>query len=125
MIIKLTDMLDLGLLKERGSKSVPQNVIDSITERFAILEDAFQTKYLRNDYGYTSFYIITEQESDRESIVDEILNFFHLEKAMYEYSDIVGEKASNTQPYRETMWLLGNDTSVVVYQALDRKELGE
>lgn len=116
MIFTLSDTYDLELLKRQWKEEIPEIVIRTIEERFEILKDAFGTPYLKNGSGFVSVIIITE---NTEHELEHILGYYHLDNEMYEYSEIVGEKRTKDQiDYRETLWLQGNDTSIIVFQAL-------
>lgn len=117
MILKLSDTHDLELLKRQWKDEIPEIVIKTIEERFQILEEAFGTPYLINGGEFVSVIIITDNvEQELESIME----YYHLNKDLYEYSEIVGEKRKTDEVnYMETLWIHGNDTSIVVFQALE------
>ena len=124
MIIKLSDVYDLELLKQQMGNQIPQIVINSLEERFCILEE-IMGPYLHTAYGFAVTYLITEDTKDPDKVIEEILDFYNLgnDKDFYEYSEIVGENiSSDDSNYRETLYLTGNgEISVLFMQELKRE----
>lgn len=117
MILKISDRLDLELLKEQDI--LPTVVLESVTEKVTILEDAYNSRFLRSSNEFGVIYLIFSDPIATEKYIDEILRFYNLydNKELYEYSEIIGTDDQNVR-YKETLYLLGNDSSVVfVYAA--------
>lgn len=119
MILKLSDTYDLELLKRQWKEKIPEIVINTISERVQMMEEAFGTPYLKNGSEFVSIIIITEETQNPEQEVDNIMEYYHLNKELYEYSEIVGEEIKKGQTnYSETMWIQGNDTPILIFRAL-------
>ena len=110
MYQRIMNKLDIDILAEELRDSVDDAVINRMKEQIAILDEAYgMHRGANNMGGYVLFF--RDKESYTKSY-DKIMNFYNLNKELFEYSDCIGEEGKNQ--YMEELYLLSSDDALVL-----------
>lgn len=113
MYYRIMNRLDADALSTKICKdNVEEKIVaDRINELIEILDDAYGEH--RNSYAMGGFIFYFPDEDTYEREYANILEFYHLNASDYEYSDLIGNAAIQEKEWREELFMLSSDDSLV------------
>lgn len=113
MFLRIKNRLDMELLEEELRKiGLEEIVINRLKEIVDSLDDAYGS--YRNAYAMGGYVLLFLDNDIYEKSFDKIMNFYNLDKEMYEYSDCINEKMTGNVSWWEELYLLSSDDSLVL-----------
>ena len=112
MYQRLMNKLDIDILESELQGEVNDEVLNRIREQIDIMDNAYGTLRGTKDMG--GYILFFRDKESYENSVDNIMDFYHLEKDVYEYSDCISEDTDNDQEWMEELYLLSSDDALVL-----------
>ena len=110
MYQRIKNKLDMEIIKDfLESEQTNQNVVRRMEELTDILDGAYDGSRGAFDMGgYILFF------GDIENHISKIMEFYRLDKDLAEYSNTIEGTAGSTIQFREELYLLSSDDSLVL-----------
>lgn len=112
MYQRLMNKLDVDILENELQGEINDEVINRIREQIDILDGAYGTLRGTKDMG--GYILLFTDKATYENSVDSIMEFYRLEKDLYEYSDCISEDFHSGQKWMEELFLLSSDDALVL-----------
>ena len=110
MYFRIKNQLDAYALMEDIRCEDPL-LADRIGEIAAMCDANYSGHRSSRDMGGYLLFFPTKQGYDEQ--IGKILNYYHLDRSLNEYEEIVGERAIGNIKWHEKMWLLSSDDALV------------
>lgn len=121
MYIRIFNQLDAQALSDAiNGNSIAEDktlLTDRIRELAEILDENYGMHRLVRDMGGSIIFFPTE--ACYQNQIEKILKFYHLDKSVSEYEEIIGEKALGNTEWHEELWLLGSDDALVLIHPVE------
>lgn len=111
MYYRIKNTIDAQILAENFSEE-KQVIGNRIKEIADMLDGSYGSERKSSSYGGYILYFPTE--SLYNAYADRVLDFYNLDKDMYEYTEVIGEKAIDGIMWHEELFLLSSDDSLVL-----------
>lgn len=114
MYYRIMNRLDADALSKKICKdNIAEKIVaDRISEIIDTLDDAYGGH--RNSYAMGGFVFYFPDEATYEREYINILEFYRLNALDYEYSDLIGDAAIQGKEWREELFMLSSDDSLVL-----------
>lgn len=123
MYQRILNKLDVGIWEKEVQGIVEDDVINRIKEQINTLDEAYGSdRGPKNMGGYVLFF---KDKESYENTVDEIMEFYKLDKDLYEYSDCISEGRAGKPQWTEELYMLGSDDALVlIHPNMNEKRRG-
>ena len=111
MYQRLMNKLDVDIWSRDIKENVDSIVIRHVKEQITVLDDAYGSNRGSHDMG--GYILFFSDYKDYENCVDKILDFYNLDKELYEYSDCINEKSNNKIKWFEELYMLSSDEALI------------
>lgn len=110
MYQRIMNKLDANIWQQCMQGQISDDVISRVCEQTNILDEAYGSNRGRYDMG--GYILFFNDKSSYDNNIDEILEYYKLDKDLYEYADCISE----TQGIRwmEELYMLGSDDALVL-----------
>ena len=107
MYRRLKNRFDLEMIKDKlQTNGVNKAVTERVSETLGTLDLSYGADRTSTDMG--GYVLLFEDRKDYEKSIDKILNFYHVNKEEYEYTETIADN------WEETLYLLSSDDSLVL-----------
>ena len=93
MYQRLMNKLDVDIWSRNIKDSIDSMVIKRVKEQISVLDDAYGSDRGSRDMG--GYILFFEDEKSYDECIEEIVDFYKLDKEEYEYSDCINENSKN------------------------------
>lgn len=104
-------------LKERGTN---QAVINRLKELVTMLDRNYGLRRGTADMG--GYILFFEDIKDYQKYFERIISFYHLDKDLYEYAEIIKNSNQTAMGWHEVLYLLSSDDALVFIYPYDTDE---
>lgn len=112
MYQRIVNKLDVEILEEElKADNIDSTVINRIRKLVAILDKEYGSYRGSSDMGGYILFFSDVQVYEKSFM--KILDFYHLEKDLFEYSECISTGTENSVEWWETMYLLSSDDALV------------
>lgn len=112
MYQRLMNKLDVDIWSRNIKDSVDSIVIKRVKEQINVLDDAYGSDRGSRDMG--GYILFFNDYKSYENCIDEILDFYNLDKELYEYSDCINEECNSETEWMEELYMRGSDEALVL-----------
>ncbi len=122
MYQRLMNKLDVDIWQKGVQGHISDDVIGRVREQINILDEAYGSNRGSRDMG--GYILFFSDKASYDENIDEILDFYKLDKDLYEYSDCISEGQGIS--WMEELYMLGSDDALVlIHPCIDEKRRNE
>lgn len=113
MYYRIKNKLDTEIIGESlKSEKIGRAVMKRVGELAAILDREYGCCRGSSDMG--GYILLFTESQTYESYVSRIMECYHLEKDLYEYSQKIGNMENDSAEWQEELYLLSSDDALVL-----------
>lgn len=117
MYQRLMNRLDVDIWEKEVQGIVDDDVINRIREQINILDEAYGSNRSFKDMG--GYVLFFNDKDTYEKSIDKIMDFYRLDRDLYEYSDCINEVQAGNQKWMEELYMLGSDDALLLIYPME------
>lgn len=110
MYQRIMNKLDVEMWQRKARGNICDEVIDRVKEQINVLDEAYGSNRGKTDMG--GYILFFDNKTEYEENIQEILEFYKLDRELYEYSDCISEGQDIS--WMEELYMLGSDDALVL-----------
>lgn len=113
MYQRIMNKLDVDIWSRTVKGEIDDVIINRVKEQIEVLDNAYGSHRGKNDMG--GYILFFSDSKAYENSVDEIVDFYNIDKDLFEYSDCIFEDSKRRCKWIEKLYLLGSDDAIVLF----------
>lgn len=118
MYQRIKNSLDVEIMED--FIKLDRIVIKRIEKLVALLDEAYGC--CRASYDLGGYVLLFTEEQTYEKFLPKIMGFYHLNKNLYEYSELIESTEDHRMEWHEELFLLSSDDAIIlIYPTTSQK----
>lgn len=121
MYQRIMNSLDVDIWARNVKGNLEDIVITHIKDEVGVLDDAYGGRRgIKDMGGYVLFF---DNEKVYEECVDEIMDYYMIDKELFEFSDCINANSKSEIKWMEELYLLSSDDAILLIHPKTNTEI--